>query len=44
MPELFYTNAKLKNKFTEKLKTARGKCKINMVTWSILPFAVNAIL
>ena len=27
--------------FTEKLKTASGKCTINMVTWSFLPFVVN---
>ena len=39
----FDANAKLLN-FTEKLKTARDKCRINMVTWSFLPFAINAIL
>ena len=31
-------------KFTEKLKTASDKIRINMVTWSFLPFAVNVIL
>ena len=35
--------AKLLN-FTEKLKTASGKYRINMVTWSFLPFALNVIL
>ena len=31
--------------FTEKLKTARGTWRINMVTWSFLPFSgVNVIL
>ena len=39
----FGANAKLLN-FTEKLKTASGTCRINMVTWSFLPFAVNVIL
>ena len=26
--------------FTVKLKSTSGKCRINMVTWSFLPFAV----
>ena len=39
----FHANAKLLN-FTEKLKTASGKCRISMRTWSFLPFAVNVIL
>ena len=40
MPILaFDANAKLLN-FTEKLNTARGKCRINLITWSFLPFAV----
>ena len=39
----FDANAQLLN-FTEKLKTASGKCRINMVTWSFLSFAVNVIL
>ena len=30
--------------FTEKLKTASGKQRVNMVTWSLQVFAVNAIL
>lgn len=36
----FDANTKLLN-FTEKLKTASGKCRINVVTWSSLPFAVS---
>ena len=36
----FDFNTKLLN-FTEKLKTASGKCRVNMVTWSFLPFAVQ---
>ena len=36
-------NAKLL-KFSEELKTANGKCRINMVTWSSLPFAVIVVL
>ena len=39
----FHAKAKLLN-FTEKLKTASGKCGVNMVTSSFLPFAVNVIL
>ena len=39
----FDASAKLSN-FTEKLKTASGKWRINMVTWSFLPFAVNVTL
>ena len=39
----FHVNAKLLN-FTLKLKIATGKWRINMVTWSFLPFAINVIL
>ena len=39
----FHANSKLLN-FTEKLKKASGKWRINMVTWSILPYAVNVTL
>ena len=39
----FDSNTKLLNIF-EKLKTASGKYRVNMVTWSIRPFAVNATL
>ena len=39
----FDANAKQLN-YTGKLKTASGKCRINMVTWSFLPFAVNVSL
>ena len=39
----FDANAKLFN-FTEKLKTANDKYRVNMVTCSFLPFAVNVIL
>ena len=39
----FGANAKLLN-FTEKLKTASDKCRMNIVAWSSLPFAVNVIL
>ena len=27
------------SKVSEKLKTLSGKCRVNMVTWSFLPFA-----
>ena len=37
----FDANAKLLN-FTEKVKTARGKCRVNTVTWSFPPFAVKS--
>ena len=36
----FDANAKLFD-LTEKLQTASGKYRINMVTWSYLTFAVN---
>ena len=39
----FEAYAKLLN-FTERLETAAGKYKVDMVTWSFLPFAVNIIL
>ena len=41
----FDANAKLLN-FNEKLKTVSGKCVVNVVTWSFLPFAVcvNVVL
>ena len=39
----FDTNVKLLNCIKE-LKTARGKYRINMVTWYFLPFAVDVIL
>ena len=39
----FDANAKLLN-FTEKLKTASGKYRVNVVTWSFLPFGVNVFL
>ena len=35
---------KANSNFTEKLKTASGKYRINMVAWSFLAFAVNVIL
>ena len=38
-----FTQTELLN-FTEKLKTASIKYRVNMVTWSFLPFAVNVIL
>ena len=37
----FDANVKLLD-FTQKLKTASGKCRINMVTWSFMPLAVNS--
>ena len=40
----FDTNAKLLDNFTEKRKTASGKCRINVVMWSFLPFTVSVIL
>ena len=39
----FDANTKLLD-FTEKLKTASGKYRVNMVTWSFLQFALNAII
>ena len=39
----FDANEKLL-KFSEKLNTVSGKRRVNMVTCSFLPFAVNAIL
>ena len=35
-------NAKQRN--FKQLKTASGKCRTNMVTWSLLPFSVNVVL
>ena len=37
------SNPKLLN-FTDKLKKTSWKYRVNMVTWSLLPFAVNVIL
>ena len=39
----FEANAKLLD-FTGKRKTASGKWRINIITWSFVPFAVNVIL
>ena len=36
---VFDANAKLLN-FSKKLKTERVECCVNIVTWSILPFAI----
>ena len=40
---IFDANAKLIN-FTEKLKTAGDKYRVNIVTWSVLSFAINVIV
>ena len=40
---IFGVNEKLLN-FNEKLKTASGRYRVDIVTWSFLPFDVNAIL
>ena len=40
---VFDANTKLLS-FTKKLRKDKGKCGINMVTWSFLPFVVNVIL
>ena len=43
----FHVNAKLPNiniNIPENLKTVSGKYRMNMVTWSFLPFAVSVIL
>ena len=42
-----YVFLKKNGYFSEKLKTANGKYRVNIVTWSFLPFAVcrlNAVL
>ena len=40
---IFGANEKLVN-FNEKLKTTSGRYRVDMVTWSFLPFDVNATL